>query len=81
MGGEYAEMMLDGTCCAGCGEFLDSEPMGFPQYCASCRRGQDVWQTKKPKGKVHRRDSPCPHCGRRFRGVTGLAMHQKERHP
>lgn len=35
--GEIAEMMLDGTMCAGCGEWLEKEPMGFPDYCFSCR--------------------------------------------
>lgn len=37
--GEIADMMLEGTLCAGCGEVLDSaisgdEPAGFPQYCS-----------------------------------------------
>lgn len=37
--GEIADMMLDGTMCAMCGEFLniddpDHEPAGFPQYCS-----------------------------------------------
>lgn len=44
--GEYAEMMLDGTCCSQCGEFLDIgaladgvfEPQGFPGLCAGCAR-------------------------------------------
>ena len=35
--GEYAEMMLDGTCCCTCGEFLESdEPEGYPVQCAGC---------------------------------------------
>lgn len=36
--GEIAEMMIDGTMCAGCGEFLhDGEDgPGFPGYCESC---------------------------------------------
>lgn len=44
--GEYAEMMLDGTCCSTCGQFLDIdglaegsfEPQGFPGLCADCAR-------------------------------------------
>lgn len=35
--GEYAEMMLDGTCCEGCGEYLGGGSPGFPRYCGSCR--------------------------------------------
>lgn len=39
--GEISEMRLDGTLCAGCGEFLDEiiegkEPAGYPVYCAGC---------------------------------------------
>lgn len=35
--GEIAEMMLDGTLCSGCGEYLEKKPEGFPDYCSSCR--------------------------------------------
>lgn len=31
--GEIADMMLDGTLCEGCGEYL-GEGMGFPDYCS-----------------------------------------------
>lgn len=35
--GEIAEMMLDGTMCAGCGEFFhDGDDSSFPRYCAGC---------------------------------------------
>lgn len=36
--GEMAEMLLNGTMCSGCGEWLhDGEDGdGFPGYCASC---------------------------------------------
>lgn len=33
--GEIAEMMLDGTLCEGCGEFI-GEPVGHPRMCMSC---------------------------------------------
>lgn len=32
--GEIAEMMLDGTLCEGCGEFIGDEGEGFPRYCS-----------------------------------------------
>jgi hypothetical protein len=39
--GEVAEMMLDGTLCAGCGDLLidpeTEEPAGYPQYCGTCQ--------------------------------------------
>lgn len=36
--GEIAEMMLDGTLCECCGEYIhDDEASGFPRYCSqSC---------------------------------------------
>jgi hypothetical protein len=62
--GEYAEMMLDGTCCSSCGEFLecnfdldvdeegcvrDLSP-GFPMMCASCQADQRAAETPpKPR--------------------------------
>lgn len=49
--GEYAEMMLDGTCCAQCGEFLDSGGDGFPVVCAACtdaERGLSRAERGKP---------------------------------
>ncbi len=38
--GEIADMMLDGTMCSGCGEWLhDGEDgPGYPGYCSSCAR-------------------------------------------
>lgn len=33
--GEHADDMIDGTCCAGCGEFFhDNNARGFPRYCS-----------------------------------------------
>ena len=42
--GEIADMMLDGTLCEGCGEYLDEdEPEGIPRYCSDdCARGRGV---------------------------------------
>lgn len=33
--GEIADMMLDGTLCQSCGEYLDSDN-DCPTYCAAC---------------------------------------------
>jgi hypothetical protein len=41
--GEIADMMLDGTMCQGCGEWLhdgDDGP-GFPGYCSACEPDED----------------------------------------
>lgn len=53
--GEYAEMMLDGTCCNVCGEYLGSEGNGFPVTCKSCGVESDE---KFENGS----DVFCPHC-------------------
>ncbi len=55
--GEYAEMMLDGTCCSFCGEFIGTDN-GYSTPCASC--ADDDYQTppKAPNrrmGKATRR--------------------------
>jgi hypothetical protein len=34
--GDIADMMLDGTLCEGCGEFLDENPPGYPRRCIGC---------------------------------------------
>jgi hypothetical protein len=41
--GEAAEMRLDGTLCASCGEYIEhGEPGGFPRYCSpECEDGED----------------------------------------
>ncbi len=59
--GEYAEMMLDGTCCSSCGDFLDIdglasgafEPAGFAQLCESCKR-QDRYEGRLPRGSRYK---------------------------
>lgn len=41
--GEIAEMMLDGTLCQCCGEYIESkvEPQGFPRFCWGCMPEED----------------------------------------
>jgi hypothetical protein len=34
--GEQTDMMVDGTLCMGCGEYLNGEPLGIPRYCEDC---------------------------------------------
>lgn len=41
--GEYAEMMLDGTLCEGCGVYLDNDLEGFPQLCSDCAEERRSW--------------------------------------
>lgn len=77
--GEIADMMLDGTMCAGCGEWLhDGEDGdGFPVYCASCAPDyEDEPEPQKPKNTV-----ACPECGKKVRDKIGLRQHIEAKHP
>ena len=78
--GEYAEMMLDGTCCSVCGEFLGGSE-GYPITCPSCRddeRGnQSIAYTKC--GQPRPSKTNCPTCGKLVK-KAGLADHQRDVH-
>lgn len=53
--GEIAEMMLDGTLCEGCGEYI-GEGEGFPRYCCdACARGPGVEPAPRPESRRKRR--------------------------
>lgn len=54
--GEIAEMMLDGTLCEGCGEFL-GDPVGYPRYCSRCD-GTKKMKLTKPQVKTQIRVQP-----------------------
>lgn len=49
--GEYAEMMMDGTCCQICGEYLGAPGDGFSQTCGGCANvaGHEHGLSKKSK--------------------------------
>lgn len=75
--GEYAEMMLDGTCCEGCGEYLGNGD-GFPQYCSpECAGGRDALVRKKAPPRPY----DCRHCGRIALTGQGVFSHVREKHP
>ncbi len=89
--GEIAEMMLDGTLCAGCGEYL-GESTDLPTYCADCAKdmkqdGRMVKGTGVGHGfyDLGKRPDPlkpkvkCKICGRRVKDI-GLANHMKDAH-
>lgn len=77
--GEIAEMMLDGTMCQVCGEFMD-EAAGYPVTCAGCsdddRLIVEVQPIKDPK------TVPCPHvgCERMFRSRQAAGQHWTDKH-
>lgn len=50
--GEIAEMMLDGTLCEACGEYIGGA-RGFPRYCSTaCEELSGNWS--KPKSRKQR---------------------------
>lgn len=80
--GEIADMMLDGTLCEGCGEYLGDDG-GYPVRCAGCQRDLDQALTMEPeKRKALVAGVPkvaCPVCSRKFK-VTGIGDHWKTKH-
>lgn len=77
--GEIAEMMLDGTLCAGCGEYLDQEPVGYPVYCGGCGGFPDAEAVVKVEIDVAK-PARCPDCDRRFKNGSALGMHWDAKH-
>lgn len=80
--GDYAEMMLDGTCCCSCGEFLGGGD-GFAVYCASCQPAENK-QTKniKPAKYKPQKIVSCLHvgCRKRFIDENAMKMHLRTFH-
>lgn len=76
--GEISEMMLDGTLCEGCGDFL-GDGDGIPQYCASCAPSQDDGITRTKDGQQRPSKINCPNCGKLVK-KTGLEDHQRDVH-
>ncbi len=86
--GEIADMMLDGTMCECCGEFLEGEPAGFPRYCseqcandrgATLESGHVEHKPKWPMSTSHKPKVPCPQCGKHVK-VVGLSDHIRDKH-
>jgi len=39
--GDIADMMLDGTLCCQCGDYIGEEDNGFPQMCDDCTAAEE----------------------------------------
>ena len=76
--GEIADMMLDGTMCQLCGEWLHEgeDGPGYPGYCASCQP-DDRPEYRTP---THYRHVSCPTCHRRFREKSHMKQHRRDKH-
>jgi hypothetical protein len=72
--GEIAEMMLDGTLCAGCGEELHRGSPGYPQHCSEqCERNTGAISSE-PTEVV------CKICSKHFRLRSSLVHHLQDKH-
>jgi len=80
--GDIAEMMLDGTMCEGCGEFMDigGEPPGYPVRCAACGEEPDDSQPVNYKSPRMINCPEYPKCFRRFRTRQAAGQHWVDKH-
>lgn len=76
MPGEYADMMLDGDMCEGCGEWMGSPGEGFPRRCAACAQPPEP----EPRRAVMPIRFFCPVCGKKCGSVQGIHDHASAKH-
>lgn len=81
--GDVADMMLDGTLCEGCGEYLGSDN-GYPTYCGDCakeNKKQEKEQTKKSNIERNARQekTKCAVCGKKVK-LVGIDQHVLDVH-
>lgn len=79
--GEIADMMLDGTMCSGCGEWMDdgNDGPGFPGLCAGCAREapRPLISNKKRGDKKLQ----CEHgCKKWFSTEAARTQHTHDKH-
>lgn len=77
--GEIADMMLDGTLCQGCGEYMDDSEPGYPRFCYSCRREERENTTGRFPAPSNPAKVACDVCGRHVKRV-GLVQHKRDAH-
>ena len=85
--GEIADMMLDGTLCAGCGSAIDFDGGdGIPRYCSDAcfcdvlAPGVSRTPAKTSAPRTSANTVTCPICKRRAK-LTGLGQHVRDAHP
>ena len=82
--GEIADMMLDGTLCEGCGEYIGLGG-GYSQYCSpqcAADRGVEFDNTflyeRRARGGAEK--VQCPDCGKSCKGEQGVKDHRRAKH-
>ncbi len=78
MPGEIAEMMLDGTLCQGCGEFM-GEAQGFPGFCSKECAGA-LWCEPTPRPKRQHYTPPDPNSNRQRKKNARYRAQAAQRH-
>lgn len=84
--GEVAEMMLDGTLCEGCGEYM-GEGNGFVRRCAGCAPAAvavDIRHRMRPNKNKKRADKivQCDRgCRKWFVSKAAVEQHARDKHP
>lgn len=73
--GEIADMMLDGTLCQYCGEFMGGDGDGFPVVCPGCQQECDVDEFGNEQY-----DTTCQICSKRLKTPEGLQQHMNDKH-
>lgn len=58
--GEISDMMLDGTLCQVCGEYIWCEDYGYPQTCQGCL---DHDEGEEEIDHSFTEEIVCPYCG------------------
>lgn len=82
--GEIAEMMLDGTLCSVCGEFLGHSD-GYPVTCFTCSSGEPVpprSTLRQPASRRQLKPWQCGLCSKKPRFALGAALkdHMRDKH-
>lgn len=76
--GDIADMMLDGTLCAGCGEYLGSE-FCVLSYCSGCENPNLPKKPAKAGGLVKLPRVKCAQC-ERWISPRGMQKHIHDKH-
>ena len=77
--GEFADMVLDGEMCEGCGVFLGGGSMGFPRKCAACGGNAPEHPVYEANYNSEKNWS-CDVCCKMFRSKEAMRQHRRDKH-
>ena len=73
--GEYADMMIGGEVCSGCGVFFEGIAPGYPRKCRACQSDNRLYRVKQAVHKPFK----CK-CGKKFSTQQGREQHYRDVH-